>query len=270
MSAVPGSPTTAESALLRRTRLRLMLWSGGLTLVVLLILGGAVYLTVSRALAAGGRRCCGIAPATSPRFVSGPGPGPGRPAFADRRLLRRSRLRHPRAGRQAGRHRARCRSRDGLAGHPRRGRASTRRANGRRRCPHGQVDEIPVRILSQAVERDDGTYVVQIVGERLSEQRLLDALTTALVVGGLTALLLACRCRLCLRRPRAGPHPGRDGTARRCAPSAARVHGQRQPRAANAADASSAASVDDLRRNQAERVADVGDALDDIEVEVAM
>jgi hypothetical protein len=44
---------------------------------------------------------------------------------------------------------------------------------GRRRRPAvdvrtAEVDDIPVRILSQAIERDDGTYVVQIVGERPS------------------------------------------------------------------------------------------------------
>jgi hypothetical protein len=54
-----------------------MLWSGGLTLVVLLILGGAVYLTVSRALAAGGTAVLRDRAGDVTRFVSGSGPGPG-------------------------------------------------------------------------------------------------------------------------------------------------------------------------------------------------
>ena len=46
-----GATSPADAALLRRTRLRLMAWSGGLTIVVLVVLGTAVYLAVAGALA---------------------------------------------------------------------------------------------------------------------------------------------------------------------------------------------------------------------------
>jgi signal transduction histidine kinase len=42
----------ADAPLLRRTRWRLMAWSGGLTLLVLLLLGAAIYLAVGRVLEA--------------------------------------------------------------------------------------------------------------------------------------------------------------------------------------------------------------------------
>jgi hypothetical protein len=46
-----GPPGDASDArLLRRTWRRLILWSGGITLAILVVLGGAIYLTVDRSL----------------------------------------------------------------------------------------------------------------------------------------------------------------------------------------------------------------------------
>lgn len=268
MSAAPGSPTTAESALLRRTRLRLMLWSGGLTLVVLLILGGAVYVTVSRALAAGGTAVLQDRAGDVTRFVSGPGtgpgPGPGRSpigvSFGGRGSGTLALVVKP-DGTVLG-----LDPDDGLQGIPlevgieaaRSGVVDVRTA---------EVDAIPVRILSQAIHRDDGTYVVQIVGERLSEQRLLDTLTAALAAGGIAALLLAFGVGYVYAGralvPIRDAMGRRDDALRRQREFTANAsHELRTPLTVIRA------SVDDLRRNRTQRVADVGDALDDIEVEV--
>ena len=46
-----GGPA-GDAALLRRTRLRLIAWSGGLTLAILVILGTSVYVAVATSLAA--------------------------------------------------------------------------------------------------------------------------------------------------------------------------------------------------------------------------
>src|SRR6188472_1271060 len=43
-----------EAALVRRVRLRLLAWSGGTTLAVLLLLGTVIYLAVANSLAAAG------------------------------------------------------------------------------------------------------------------------------------------------------------------------------------------------------------------------
>ena len=46
--------TPEEAGLLRRVRMQLALWSGGITLVLLLLLGGVVYVAVDRSLSNSG------------------------------------------------------------------------------------------------------------------------------------------------------------------------------------------------------------------------
>jgi len=263
---LPHPPTTAESALLRRTRLRLMLWSGGLTLAVLIILGGAVYVTASRALAASGTAVLEDRAGEVVQFVSGPGPGPrsGRSpvgvAFGGRGSGTLAVVIQP-DGTVLG-----LDSDDGLEGIPdEAGITAARR--GVTDVRTGDIQDIPVRIISQPVQRSDGVYIVQVVGERLSEQRLLDALTVALLVGGLAALLLAFGVGYVYAGralvPIRDAMGRRDEALRRQREFTANAsHELRTPLAVIRA------SVDDLRRNRTQRVADVGDALDDIEVEV--
>jgi hypothetical protein len=84
--ATEGPRDVGDVALLRRTRLRLLAWSGGLTLLILVTLGAALYVAVSGSLAARGTdllaaRADGLArllqrPGQIPdRFVLGPGFG---------------------------------------------------------------------------------------------------------------------------------------------------------------------------------------------------
>ena len=266
MSVAAAPPMSTDSALLRRTRLRLMLWSGGLTLVVLVILGGVVYVTVSRALAAGGTAVLQDRATDVAHFVAGPAPGPrpGRSpigvSFGGRGSGTLAIVVQPDGTVQG------LDEDDAVEGLPDEAGIAAAQA-GRTDVRTADVEEIPVRILSQPVARDDGVYVVQIVGERLSEQRLLDALTIALVGGGLAALLLACGVGYVY----AGRAlvPIRDAMGRRDEAllrqrefTANASHELRTPLTVIRA------SVDDLRRNRTQRVADVGDALEDIEVEV--
>ncbi len=264
-AAATEPPTSADSALLRGTRLRLMLWSGGLTLVVLLILGGAVYLTVSRALAASGTAVLQDRAGDVVRFVSGSGPRPGRPpvgvSFGGRGSGTLAIVVQP-DGTVLG-----LDSDDQLEGLPDEAAIEAAR-EGSVDVRTAIVQEIPVRIVSQPVQGADGMYVVQVVGERLSEQRLLDALTVALVVGGLAALLLAFGIGYVYAGralvPIRDAMGRRDEALRRQREFTANAsHELRTPLTVIRA------SVDDLRRNRTQRVADVGDALDDIEVEVS-
>src|SRR6476469_3212411 len=59
-SPTPGSPepevTPVEARLLRRVRLNLSLWSGAITLAVLVVLGAILYVAVDRSLADSGTR----------------------------------------------------------------------------------------------------------------------------------------------------------------------------------------------------------------------
>jgi hypothetical protein len=48
VAAAPVGTPDPDAALVRRTRLRLIAWSGGLTLLILVLLGGTIY-TPSRA-----------------------------------------------------------------------------------------------------------------------------------------------------------------------------------------------------------------------------
>jgi hypothetical protein len=41
-----------------------------------------------------------------------------------------------------------------------------------------RIEETPIRVYSVAIDRADGQWIVQVVGERISEQRLLSALLT--------------------------------------------------------------------------------------------
>ena len=96
---------------------------------------------------------------------------------------------------------------------------------------------VPVRILTETVDIPQrGTYTIQIVQDRTTEQQTLQVILFVLVVGGLLVLVVsfgfgtiyARRALVPIRESLAQP-------ARRPAPPA-RVRGRRQPRAADAAD----------------------------------
>jgi len=53
------------------------------------------------------------------------------------------------------------------------------------------VSDVPVRILSDDVPSQTGTFVIQVVADRTAEQQTLDVLATVLVVGGLLAVVVA-------------------------------------------------------------------------------
>ncbi len=260
-----GSDGTAEEApLLRRTRLRLLAWSGGITLVILIALGVAVYAAVANMLDANlttplehraqdiaalvqrsgfpGRPQVGIAfggaAGGTIAFVVGPG-GSVQGATG---------LELPQGLPDSG----------GVAAALRSG-SDVRDAT---------VSGIPVRIYSLAVPGHDGTYVVQVIGDRTAEERLLGTLAEVLGFGGLAALLLALAAgyiyagyalvpiRLSIRRRQEALRRQREFTANAS-------HELRTPLTVIRA------SVADLRRNRTRPVQDVGEALDDIDSEVS-
>jgi signal transduction histidine kinase len=130
------------------------------------------------------------------------------------------------------------------------------------------VEGTPIRVYSQAVERRDGQWVVQVIGERASELRLLAVLFGGLVVGGLAALLLALAAGWF--------YAGRALVPIRAAMERRNSALRRQREfAANASHELRApltvirTSVTDLRRNADQPVARMGTALDDIDAEAA-
>ncbi len=191
----PQSRSGPETRLLRRTRRQLVLWSAGSTLLVLLVLGGALYAAIARQLTdtSVGRlerrseagltaavRIFGGRPFDSP--PGGPygiADGPGAPGFlfggsesgtglgiiapdadpADPRVFDAKALVTARAG-QAG-------------------------------TTETVWSGVPVRVLSTPVVVNDQTIVVQVAEDRTNEVRTLQVTVFVLAIGGLLVLLAA-------------------------------------------------------------------------------
>ncbi len=251
----------ADAALLRRTRLRLIAWSGGLTLLILLALVALVYGAVSSALADRGTEILQRRAAEVARIVGRPGPLPDRPpfgfAFGGEQSGTLTLAIKP-DGSVLGRL-------DEVAGLPVEPSVEAARVTGED-IRATTISDTPVRVYSLAVPRNDGDWVVQVIGERISEQRLLAALLSVLVLGGLAALALAVAAgwvyagralvpiRAAIDRRESALHRQREFAANAS-------HELRTPLTVIRA------SVTDLRRNAGQPVAAVGTALDDIDAE---
>jgi signal transduction histidine kinase len=269
---------TSDSRLVRHVRRNLVLWSGGTTLVILLVLAVALYLAVAGSLANSATAqldarfdqvkssLTGRRPdpdASGPYgFIFGGGGG-GTIALAvdaSDRVLAQPGFRVP-------------------AGLPDMDAVAAARANGRdirnmeltSRAigPNGATTTVqtPVRILTDAVAAGGSTYTVQIVGDRIAEERTLAVMLAVLLVGGAVVVLVAFGFgALYARRALV---PIRESLA------AQRVALRRQREFA--ADASHElrtpltvirSSVEHLTRHRDEPVAMVGSALEDIDDEV--
>jgi signal transduction histidine kinase len=263
---VHGAPgaSTADAALLRRTRLRLIAWSGGLTLVILIVLGTAVYLAVAGSLASNNsdllaRRAVQLGRFIQERGLPREGPGLG-VAFGGEATGTLALVVRP-DGTVAG-----AGPTGSISGLPDQPGVDAAVADGSS-VRDLRVQDIDVRAYSLAVPAQDGIYVVQVIGERASEVRLLNALLLVLLGGGFIALALATglgfvyagRALVPIRASMAR----RDAALRRQRVFTANAsHELRAPLTVVRA------SVADLRRNEAEPVREVGAALDDIDAEV--
>jgi two-component system, OmpR family, sensor histidine kinase CiaH len=127
--------------------------------------------------------------------------------------------------------------------------------------------DVPVRILSETAASRIGTIVIQVVQDRTDEQKTLDVISDVLIFGGLLAVALAGGFGALYARRALAPIRTSLGNQRLA------LRRQRE----FAADASHElrtpltvirSSVEYLGRHQAEPVASVGDALEDITAEV--
>jgi signal transduction histidine kinase len=253
-----------DAALLRRTRLRLIAWSGGLTLLILVLLGGAVYSAVARSLEDRGTALVEQRAEEIVRFLERPGMMPGRPfpgmTFGRQTSGTLALYVRPDGGAVLGA------DLGDIEGIPDESGVEAARREGRD-VRTSMIEEVPVRVYSEAVERRDGWYVVQVLGERASEQRLLDALAAVLAVGGLLAVLAATGAGYVYAGralvPIRDSMGRRDEALRRQREFTANAsHELRTPLTVIGT------SVTDLRRNPREPVASVGSALDDIDAGV--
>lgn len=258
-----AAPDVGEAALLRRTRLRLMAWSGGLTLLILVLLGAAVYAAVAGSLTSRGTSLLQARAQELGVFISRFGAMPDRPrlgiAFGGAATGTLAMIVGP-DGTTIG-------TPDSvIAGLPDQGGVAAARANGSD-VREGRVSDTPVRVYSLAVHQQGGTYVVQVVGDRAAEQQLLGTLLAVLVGGAFLAVLLAVAAGYvyagrALVPIRASIARREESLRRQREFTANASHELRTPLTVVRT------SVTDLRRNRRERVEDVGDALNDIDAEV--
>ena len=276
--AAPDAMTPDEESLLRRVRLQLALWSGGITLALLVLLGIALYIAIDRSLSnsgtaqlvsqanalTGGRRGPDELPEGG--FVFG-GPGSGTLTMV---VNERGVPVGPRQGRLP-------------SGLPVMASIAAARETGQRDIREDTVPiaasgstvdgvsatatQTPVRVLTDPVQFRGRQLYLQIVGDRTTEERTLQTLVLVLVVGGAIALLVASGV-------------GAAYATRALVPIRQSLVNQRQALRRQrefAADASHElrtpltvirASVDDLERHPKQPVANVGAALIDIRDEV--
>jgi signal transduction histidine kinase len=262
-----SSEPTTDAALVRRVRWRLLAWSGGSTLAVLLVLGSVLYAAVAGSLAKAATdqlsfRAKSVVdaavntvvppyPGAPPDFqgvtkVDGqPGLVIGGPASGTLAILT-----------QAG----------GAGIDPRLApdelvdKSALIAANqtGEQIVSEATIAGVPWRVLTLPIATPNGTMLVQVLGDRTDEQRTLAVLLIVLIAGGLVALaasvgvgwLYAERALI----------PIRDAMRRQREFAADASHELRTPLAIVRG------SVEHLRRNRDQPVAEVGAALDDIDV----
>jgi signal transduction histidine kinase len=278
-SPMPEGVTPEESRLLRRVRLQLALWSGGITLALLVALGAVLYLAVDRSLSSSGTAelvgqatiITGTRPGPNDElppggFVfGGPGSGTLTMVVNDQGI--------PVGPRQAG----------VPAGLPVMASIEAVRATGTRDIREAtvpipvrgvtavgsatRVTETPVRVLTDPVTFRGRQLYIQIVGDRTTEERTLRILVLVLVVGGAIALLVASgvgaayanRALVPIRQSLVNQ---REALRRQREFAADASHELRTPLTVIRA------SVDDLERHPKRSVATVGNALTDIRDEV--
>jgi signal transduction histidine kinase len=277
-SADADEVTPEEARLLRRVRLQLTLWSGGITLALLIGLGAILYLAVDRTLSTSGtaelvaqaNAITGTRPdpnsdlPTGGFIFGGPGSGlftmivndQGDPVGPGPRVP------------------------NGL---PVASSIDAVRANGMRDirettitigspgpAPAGvtvRQATTPVRVLTDPVTFRGRQFYLQVIGDRTPEERTLRVLVLVLIVGGAVALLIASgvgaayatRALVPIRRSLASQ---RAALRRQREFAADASHELRTPLTVIRA------SVEDLERHPREAVAKVGTALTDIREEV--
>jgi two-component system, OmpR family, sensor histidine kinase CiaH len=269
---------TTDSRLLRHVRRNLVLWSGGTTLVILLVLAVALYLAVAGSLANSATAQLDSRFDQVKSSLTGQRPDPGESGpygflfggggggtialavDANDQVLAQPGFRVP-------------------TGLPDMDAVAAARTNGRdvRNIeltshaigPDGATTAVdtPARILTEPVAAGGSTYTVQIIGDRIAEERTLQVMLVVLLAGGAVVLLVAFGFgTLYARRALV---PIRESLA------AQRVALRRQREFA--ADASHElrtpltvirSSVEHLTRHRDEPVAAVGSALEDIDDEV--
>jgi signal transduction histidine kinase len=184
----------ADAGLVRRVRRNLVLWSGGTTLLVLIVLGAVLYAAVDRSLAASGLAQLDGRMRDIEASITGQRPPPGDDGpfgfifgggssgtlalalTADDQLLKPPGFRVP-------------------PSLPDMEAVTAARETGRdvRTTELGTAPStVPVRLLTEPItDRDGAIYTVQVIQDRTTEQRTLEVMLLVLIVGGLLVVVVA-------------------------------------------------------------------------------
>lgn len=253
----------ADAGLIQHVRRNLVLWSGGTTLVVLLVLAVALYLAVAGSLQNSGVDQLRQAMVLPRAVLTGQRPDPGDSSPYDISLgsptvaLAVDEQDRVIAG-----------PRGPLpVGLPDTAAVVAARANGTdlRTTTVGQT---PVRILTEAIQTTNGrTITIQVVEDRTTEQRTLQSMLIVLLVGGLVVVVVAfgfgaVYARRALVPIRESLSAQRTALGRQRDFAADASHELRTPLTVIRS------SIEYLKRHETEPVATVGSALDDIDDEV--
>ena len=243
-----------------------MLWSGGTTLVILLVLAVALYLAVAGSLANSGVEQLQDAMAVPRAVLTGQRPDPGdtspyefqlgSPTFAFALDENDHVIAGPRDFRMP-------------PGLPDDDAVAAARATGSDlRTATVGTNDVPVRILTEAITARQGEVVtVQVVQDRSIEVRTLQAMLVVLLAGGIVVVLVAfgfgaVYARRALVPIRESLANQRSALRRQRDFAADASHELRTPLTVVRS------SVEHLNRHQDQPVREVGSALDDIDAEV--
>jgi signal transduction histidine kinase len=267
----PGHESSAtqqpgDARLLRGVRWRLVAWSAGSTLLLLLVLGTALYIGVQASLAAASQEQLTAQADGVSRFLERLPPGglrephdrePDDPPLAETQF----------GGPGSGTISIIVDADGQFAGGEPQDTTDLPVTDGVAAALAGTTDlrlatvkGNPVRVLSEPVEVDGQPHVIQVIGNRTDEQRTLTTLLLVLVVGGLAVLGLAAGVGFVY----AGNAlvPIRESLRRQREFAADASHELRTPLTIVRGN------VERLRRHPEQPREEVAEALDDIETEV--
>ncbi len=188
-----GGPSGAagDARLVRRTTRRLIAWSGGITLVILVALGAAIYLAVDRSLSDSTEQ---LLLGRANQIAAVIGQMPGEPAGFGQHLPTGLAFGGPSSGTLAmvigpgnesvGPQNSQF---DGL---PDMAAVNAARA-GATDIRKTSVDGTPIQLISEPVVRAGQTYVIQVVADRTADARALQQLLAVLLIGGVAAFGLS-------------------------------------------------------------------------------
>lgn len=264
MGPVPDSAEeaalAADGRLIRAVRRRLVLFSGGTTLLVLILLGIALYLSAAQTLTARGIKQLDDRAAAF-REHPNPGGGPGQGFSFGGGSSGTFALLADSSGRPVGPGDLHM-----PVGFPIQSGIDAAKTSGTD-IRLAQVAGVPVRVRTELANSNIGPVYIQVIQDRTTEQSTLDTILTVLLVGGAVVVLVASGFGAVYARRALVPI--RDSLATQ------RLALRRQREFA--ADASHElrtpltvvrSSLEHLRRHKDEPVRQVGDALEDIGAEV--